>query len=531
MNDQSAPVWDVGDFLKALRHHRLVIVGVVILVTAIAAGFSYSHPPVYVSTAKVVVTPTQLQPTQQVDPNKISAVTETSLARSVAVASVAKQLMHSQRTVQELLGHVSASMTQGSQILSISFSASKPSAAQQGASAFSAAYLQYRQQSAGASIDATARSYEDQLQLLNAQIDSLVSRLRSLPPGSNLASSLQIKLQSLGGAKAQLQSQIIGLQATPAGGGQLIDPASLPSKPASPNHQIDLAFGVVIGLLVGAVVAVAKEWKRHAVRSSEELEDHLGSPVLALIPRIRRTDQRDALVVTRGGGNAAAIAYRRLRISFLNMAERNNWKTFLITSAEDPDAKSMTVANLGAALSEIGKKVVLVSADVHAATLDEMFRTNGDPGLIQVLSEATVPSQVIQDSTIPNLRLVPTGPGPRDDRPMNLLQGQHMKELLLECRRGADFVLIDSPPILRDPDTLELARLADGVLLVARAGSTSSEDLDSSLHELRRAGASIIGGVLDATDVHWKHGMNGSARLKVKGVEHGTSIEQDLTSR
>lgn len=490
---------DVRDVAAGLIRRKWLILAIALPVIAAVTAYSYSRTAIYKATAGILVRPALTNLTDIPRPTDISAATETNVATSVAVARVAKLMMSSALTPEQLLQHVSADMAEGTQVLRVSFSDPDPVQAQQGAKAFGDAYLSYRKEQALDLVKQQSDVVLIQLQTVQGQIRTLSTRIQELHPGS---SDKQSRLDLLTSRSLALQSQLVSLQSMTANPGEVIDPASVPTSPASPRHPLDIAVGMLLGLGLGVGFALIREQGNDAVRTMVELEEILRSPVLASIPEVRWGKRgRAALVVAEGRRTLAADGYRRLRTGLLGIIAPSETKTVLITSAGSSEGKTATVANLGAGLAEIGKRVVLVSANLRRPALHRPFPTTSPLGLSQVLNDEVSMSDVIQATDIPNLRIIHSGSLSLQHEPANLLQTDRMRDLLAECARNADFVLVDSPGILGVTDTLVLARLVDAVVFVADARMTRWEDVVLARDQLARAGGTVVAGVLNRVEV------------------------------
>jgi protein-tyrosine kinase len=191
-----------------------------------------------------------------------------------------------------------------------------------------------------------------------------------------------------------------------------------------------------------------------------------------------------------------AEAYRTLRTGVLFDAASNNTKMILVTSAEAGEGKTTTTANLGVSLAQAGKRVALVSADLRRPRLQEFFGKHQGPGLTNVLAgELTLSEALARPAQTHNLTLLTSGPVPGN--PAELLSSQSMRSLMLELRTEADFILIDAPPLLVVADSLMLAQLVDGVILVADAERTHRSAVHQTRQLLARVNARMIGAVLN----------------------------------
>jgi capsular exopolysaccharide synthesis family protein len=496
---------DFRGLTAILRHRKWLISAIAVPVILIAGLYSYHREPVYSATATLYVRPPLSPLTEITRPTDISAKTEMNVATSVAVANVARESLRPVAGVDSMLRHVSANMTDGTQVLSITFSAHTPSRAQQGAEAFANAYLTYRQQQSQALVQGHIDADTSQLQVIGSEIQKLSAQLQTLSPGSSRRADVQTRLSLLTNQSLAVQSDLATLQTITTAPGDVIDPASIPTSPSSPRHVLDLAIGLIVGLLLGVGAALIKDRSSNAVRTPADLEDALAAPVLASIPRTaRRSRKWIGLAVARGLRTPTADAYRRVRTSLLGTAAAGT-KSLLITSALSGEGKTTAVANLGVSLAEIGRRVIMISADLRRPALHHLFPSKSQVGLTRVLAGRASPSKAIQKTSIPGLRFVSTGALTSEAEPVNLLQREHMLELLAECSSDADFVLVDSPAVLGVPDSLVLAPQVDGVILVADARRARWEDVSMARDEIERAGGTVIAGLLNRTEVSWRN--------------------------
>ncbi len=490
----------VRDLLAVLARSKRLILLVALPIIAASVLYSYSRTPVYSSSAGILVRPALTSLTSAARPPELDAQTETSLATSVAVATLAQELMGSSDTPQQLLQRVSANMVNGTQFLTISFTDADAATAQQGAEAFGEAYLQYRQQHAQDVIQQQADAINSQVADVRSKLQEVSDRLRELPRDTPARLGLQSERDVLSGRQLFLENQLVTLLSITTDPGEVVDPASVPASPATPRHAFDIAIGILLGLGLGFAAALIKERSSDAVRSPLELEEKLGVPVVGSIPRTRHLSGERALVVAGSQRSITADAFRRLRTRVLGVATPSH-KTILITSAAGGEGKTVMVANLAAALAEIGRRVILLSADLRKPGLQRIFAVNDLAGLSQGLTEDVSAWELVHQTAIPNLRFVPTGAQSNQIEPVNLLQSDRMRELLEAWGRDADFVLVDSPSVLGVPDSLVLARMVDGVLFVVDAEANRWDDVVLARDELERAGGVLLAGVLNGVSV------------------------------
>lgn len=500
LESREAAAPGVKDLFAVLARRKGLILLVALPVVAASVLYSYSRTPTYSASVGILVRPALTSLTIASRSPELDGQTESSLATSFAVATLAGELMKSPESPQQLLKHVSANMVNGTQFLTLTFTDSDPVTTQLGAEAFGAAYLSYRQRQAEGVIQQQTDAINRQLADVGSKLRAVSEKLRGIPPDSPARLGLQSKRDVLSGSQLFLQNQLVTLLSITTDPGEVIDPASVPTAPSAPRHEFDIMIGLVLGFGLGFGAALIKERSSDGVRSPIELEERLGIPVLGAIPRTRRLAGERALVVSGGQRTIIADAFRRLRTGVLGIARPSD-KVILTTSASGGEGKSSTVANLGAALAEIGRRVIIVSADLRRPGLQRIFGHGDMPGLQQGLADGLPAWDLVHDTGIPNLRFVPAGTGAGQVEPVNLLQNDRMRDLLATWKGDADFILVDSPPVLGVPDSLVLARVADGIVFLADVETSRWDDVVSARDELERAGGVLMACVLNGVSV------------------------------
>ena len=187
-------------------------------------------------------------------------------------------------------------------------------------------------------------------------------------------------------------------------------------------------------------------------------------------------------------------AYRSLRAAFL-LSTSDELRTVCITSATPGDGKTATSANLAVVLAQLGKRVLLVDADLHKSRQHELFQASNRSGLASVLTGGAEANDVVQETAIDNLWLVPTGPSPPN--PSELLASERMQDILDCYRHAFDLVIFDTPALLAVSDAVLIGARCEGLILCVRAGKSSRDDLVASSKRLAVAGVHTLGTVLN----------------------------------
>lgn len=297
-------------------------------------------------------------------------------------------------------------------------------------------------------------------------------------------------IAELGGPNAPLR-RLEAAVASPVKTGDIRPPSSRPGR-----ALMLAAFGLVLGIAAAVIV----DRFDNRVRSKSTAEP-LGVPVMAEVPVLPRSD-RDRLV---SGVRPSSFieAYRGLRSSvdrWMPLASNgDDARVIVVTSPTGGEGTTATVAHLAAAFGEVGRSVVAISANLRRPSLHSYFGKAQEPGLTDVLRGAPDARKLADlnlATTIRGVSLVASGAPVRNPAPLL----DHVGDHLHEAQSLGDIVLVDAPPLLTTSDGSDLARHANGVLLVVRAGRTSVGAAARSVELLERLNIPVIGAVLVGSD-------------------------------
>ena len=338
---------------------------------------------------------------------------------------------------------------------------------------------------------------------LRSQVDSARGRLNAIPPKNTAERAT---------AQAELSAAERALQQFEAAHAvkphlRSLEPASAtavgaPGVQAPNSKPVRAGLLGMIGLLAGIGAAFSLDRLDTRIRSKATAEEAFGMPVVAEVPRAPK--EADGQLLARTQPSSPIVeAYRGLRTYVALWApdgqDDDGHRVIVVTSPSAGEGKTTTVANLAAMLAEIGRSVVVVSADLRRPRIHELFDRAAAPGLVDVLAAA--PGAPAFDdlelgTSVRGVRLVSSGPPIENPAPLL----EHAGDLIRAVRKMADFVLVDTPPLLVANDAVDLARYADGVLLVAHAGKTPIEAAELSAEILKRLDIPSVGVVLVASE-------------------------------
>jgi succinoglycan biosynthesis transport protein ExoP len=491
---------ELREFLHKVAQRKWLVLAVVVIVAGLAAGYSYSRPKVFSTTAQVLARPILVLPDDADPTDNISMSTEAQLVESTQVAREAQKIMEISAGIADLTKRVSVATPENTQILQITFTDTSSKGAQQGAQAFAKAYLEVKRDQALDTIEESSATTQEQIDEIDALILPLDSELESLPLESPARTSPELQRESLETTKGVLITQRATVQTLSRDPGYVMQQAERPSAPISPKHQVDLALGVLLGLAAGVALASVREQLQDRIQGPSAFRRHLRAPTLGLIPEspMLRGDL-PRLVTIDAPRSPAAEAYRTLRTNLMAACKSEEVRTILVTSPREGEGKTTTAVNLAVALAQVGRSVVLIGADLRFPRVHSLLGIGNEQGLGQVLLGSAALDEAVVDTSVAGLQALPSGPVTGVDEPVELLQSDRMFEVIRRCRQ-ADFVIVDGPPIEPVADSLVLADLVEGVLLVADAQQGTRTAITRTRHQLEQVGGNILGGVLNRVE-------------------------------
>jgi len=269
----------------------------------------------------------------------------------------------------------------------------------------------------------------------------------------------------------------------------VVDQAVPPGSPKSPSLFLNLSVALVIGLFVGVVVVLLREQMDQRLRTPDDVTLAVGLPVLGVIPMIDEdVSVFDELDRPR---SPLAEAYFSARASLALARAEGLPSTLLITSSSQSEGKSTTAYALALSAARLGKRTLLVDADLRRPTVHNLLKLSNRVGLSDYLSSNVTENDIIQATATANLSVVTSGPIPPS--PTELLASTRVDALIRSAHRHFDFIVIDSPPVLGIADALLLSVHVKGVVFVAESLSVTKSSLAKSLNRLRSVNAPILG--------------------------------------
>jgi len=318
---------------------------------------------------------------------------------------------------------------------------------------------------------------------------------------------------------------------------RVVEHARVPESPARPNRLEIIALGFLFSLMAGCALAFVRENFDDTVASIEDVRDWTGLPCLGIVPRIGpanmpalRADAkllgqpRKALHGARsrffidrpGSPEAEAMHSLDTAIRLPVRAEGDPRQVLVIGSSFPSEGKTTIAMNLAMALSRHGS-TCLVDADLRNPQVARSFGMSSlKGGLREVLGRSLNLDDALQVAPrLEKLMILPAGSSPQD--PVELLASSQMRDLVAQLRNKFLYVIIDVPPVIPYADSRWLSCLADGVVLVARAGTTTRQAIGLSTEILRELRVPVLGVVLNGVDLkteYYWYGYGNDAKRK-----------------
>ncbi len=327
---------------------------------------------------------------------------------------------------------------------------------------------------------------------------------------------------------------------------RVVDSATASLKPVSPDFKVNTALGMFSGFFLGILFVLVKDRTNRALQNPGDVQfwasllelgtiptASLGQPRLLPARRSAKTmaaaagsaGESRSLLYAGTGRNKAMVpemitlqqnpsivseAFRGVLTSILFSGNGNRPRMLVFSSASPGEGKTTVVSNLGIALSDIESRVLLIDADLRCPRLNEVFDLPNDFGLSTLLQKnlrpEVTPESVVQRTNIPGLDILTSGP--TSHAAANLLHSPYLTDILNQLRGQYGMILIDTPPMLHLPDARVIGRLADAVVLVARAKQTTRDELLAAKKRFAEDHTRIMGAIFNDWDPkHSPYGM------------------------
>jgi capsular exopolysaccharide synthesis family protein len=271
---------------------------------------------------------------------------------------------------------------------------------------------------------------------------------------------------------------------------RVIDRARPSTHPVSPNLGRSVTMGMMIGALLGIGLVLALNYLDRTLRTPTEVKRRLGLDVFAMVPAQTDVSKRIIREVFQG-----------LRTALMFAARADACQVVLMVSAGPGEGKTTTVFNLGKVLAAAGSRVLIIDGDLRKPRIHKVLKLPSSDGLTSLVLGERDLSQVVY-SIEGSLDVIPCGPLPPN--PPAMFGNPAFRRLLESLRQRYDWILLDSAPIISVTDSVVCASVVDMVLLVIEFGHLDHKMIQGAQHQLARAGANVVGALLNKVDMEKK---------------------------
>jgi non-specific protein-tyrosine kinase len=444
-----------------------------------------------------------------------------SLARTYAEALKTRPVLEraAQRAgradvLRELQQAVNVRTITGTQLLRLTVDDPDPAYAAELANAVVAVFVEQNLEMQAGRFASSRQNLEQLVTALRGELDTRSAQLQhqraTLPSGDPQLARLESDFAQLQGTYSDSVRAYESLRVAEArglNGLTVVEPAVPPIEPIRPNKVQVLALAILAGGLIAAGIARAIDYLDDGLGSRERLALATGLRALGLIPRWKVGTS--AVVATQATNKAGDVATRRaaegyrLLFSTLMIAHSDGDqppRTLMVTSAAMDEGKSVTAANLAAVLAEAGRRVILVDGDLHRPSQMKRFGLTNRGGLSTLLINSSVaPDTLLRATPIAGLQVLTAGPVP--PVASALFTSSRLVARLNELREQCDVLVVDTPPVLAQPDAALLGPHVDGVLFVVDAQRSRGRQVRRALELLNEGGATVFGAALNRVSI------------------------------
>jgi polysaccharide biosynthesis transport protein len=255
----------------------------------------------------------------------------------------------------------------------------------------------------------------------------------------------------------------------------VVDPAILSLVPVRPAKKQAVLLAGLLGLLIGIAIAFFLDYMDSSIKSPDDIAQYLpGVAFLGFLPKFKAAkDSQSGVELAMHAGPQSIFAenLRSIRTSLFLSAADKPPRSILVTSAQEDEGKSTLSVNLAIAIGQLGYSTVLIDGDLRRPRLHKLFNLDVKKGLSHYLAGEADIQEILLDTPIPKLRIIPCGAVPPN--PSELLQSNHMHDLLKRFEKEGVYVIVDSSPVLAVSDPLILGNRVDGAILVVWAGHSN----------------------------------------------------------
>jgi polysaccharide biosynthesis transport protein len=292
------------------------------------------------------------------------------------------------------------------------------------------------------------------------------------------------------------------------GNARVISPALVPDQSVGSGKAMIIAGGGVFGVMLGVVAAFTLDLIDRSVKTVKEARELFQYTLLGVIPSVSKNgkkssypslDQQIPRVIGRDIPHfPVGDAYQMLQANLNFLSSDKKLKAIVVTSSVSKEGKSEVAANLAVTMAQLGRRVLLVDADMRHPVQHRIWEMTNAVGLSNVIVDQATLDAAVQE-VMPNLYVLPSGVVPPN--PVALLDSKRMAALVACFAENYDFVIFDTPTLAGTADAAVLSKFADGILLVVRPGVINYASANAAKEFLKHSGQQVLGMVINGVNI------------------------------
>jgi succinoglycan biosynthesis transport protein ExoP len=285
-----------------------------------------------------------------------------------------------------------------------------------------------------------------------------------------------------------------------------LDAAMVPGAPSSPNLFKNLIVALGLGLGLAVALAVLRDVLDDRLRSLEDVERKLDLHPLGATPLVQDGEVGELSL-------PLAEAYSSIRTSIDFVLPERDHNVLMLTSSQASEGKSTTSVAIARRFAQLGRKVLLVEADLRKPSLNLQFGLpRAKKGFVEVLLGECKLEDALLEQLTPNLDVLPVGAIPSN--PTDVLSSAPIEDFIARYRQEYSMIIFDAPPVMGLADAPLLSRQTDGVIFIIEANRAHFGQAKAAVRRLRAANANFLGVVMtkfraleagEAYDYHYSY--------------------------
>jgi capsular exopolysaccharide synthesis family protein len=524
---------ELRDYINVIVARKWVIIGVTVLVVAAALVFSLLQDPVYESRVLILADINRAgeSATDSIfslafnDPQTFIQTQAEIIGTKTTARAVYDRLEYNYEELayarddgeeafipaaipssEELRASVKVQRSQNTNVFEIAVTNTDPLLARDIAQAYADEYILDRRLASIKQISDARNEVWNRITELETQIADIAQEVKEYTR-ENIPPELQAQANQAVSLWATLYEKYMSLRIAEALGQrglEVIEVAEAGVK-VSPRVTRNAILALFLGIILGIGMAFLVDYLDDTLKTREDFERYYGVTIIGEIARTTPAgeEEREVIYFTRPE-SPAAEGFRNLRtnLQFLNLDGSS--RLLMATSSSPEEGKTSVAVNLGAALSEMGRRVLVVEADLRRPVIGKFMVEKSERGLTDVIMGTAALHEVVVHTGSENLSVLMSGVKPPN--PAELVSSQAMHDLLLRLREEYDYVIVDAPPVLAVSDAIAMAPMMDGVLVVASHNIATREAARHTVEMLGKVETRILGVVINNVEMTGRYG-------------------------